>query len=69
MHAIDALSLKLDMRKYHEQADGIHEYINILEDAQRTALCIDETNPITDTSVLNIATVTMLSLQQFPCTT
>ena len=69
MHAIDALSLKLDMRKYHEQADGIHEYINILEDAQRTALCIDETNLVMDTSVINIATAAMLSSQQFPRTT
>ena len=57
------------MRKYQEQAKGIPEYINMIEDAQRTALCIDETNPITDTSVLNIATATMLSPQQFACTT
>ena len=68
-HAIDALSLQIDMRKYHQQADGITEYINMLEDAQRTALRIDETNPITDTSVLNIATAAMLSSQQFPRTT
>ena len=40
----------------------------MLEDAQRTSLCIDETKPITDTSVLNIATVTMLLLQQSPLT-
>ena len=57
------------MRKYQEQAKGIPEYINMIEDAQRTALCIDETNPITDTSVLNIATAAMLSSQKYPCTT
>ena len=68
-HAINALSLQLDMRKYHEQADRIPEYINMLEDAQRTALHIDETNPITDTSVLNIPTAMMLLLQQSPRTT
>ena len=33
MHSIDALSLQLDIWKYHEQADGIPEYINMLEDA------------------------------------
>ena len=68
-HAIDTFNLQLDMRKNHEQAYGIPEYINMLEDAQRTALCIDETNLITDTSVLNIATTDMLSSQQFPRTT
>ena len=68
-HAIDALSLQIDMRKYHQQADGINEYINKLEDAQRTSLRIDKTNPITDTSVLNIATAAMLSSQRPPRTT
>ena len=29
-HAIDALSLQIDMRKYHQQANGITEYINML---------------------------------------
>ena len=41
----------------------------MLEDAQRTALRIDETNPITDTSVLNIATAAMISSKQPPRTT
>ena len=59
-HAINALSLQLSMRKYHEQSDDIPNYINMLEDSQRTALRIDETNPITDTSMLNIATATMI---------
>ena len=68
-HAMDALSLQIDMRKYHLQADGIPEYINMLEDAQRTALRIDKTNPILDTFVLNIVTAKMLSSQQFPRTT
>ena len=69
MHVINDPSLQIDMRKYHLQADGIPEYINMLEDAQRTALLIDKTNPITDTSVLNIVTAVMLSTQQFPRTT
>ena len=49
------------MRKYHKQADGILEYINGPEDAECTALRIDETNPITDTSVFNIASAAMIS--------
>ena len=61
MHDINALSLQLDMRKYHKQADGILEYINVPEDAECTALRIDETNPITDTSVFNIASAAMIS--------
>ena len=68
-YAINYLSPQIDKQKYYQQADGIPEYINMLEDDQRTALRIDETNPITDTSVLNIATAAMLSSQQFPRTT
>ena len=68
-YAINYLSPQIDKQKYYQQADGIPEYINMLEDDQRTALRIDETNPITDTSVLNIATDTMLSSQLFPHTT
>jgi hypothetical protein len=47
-HTIDALSLQIEMREFHKAADGIPEYINMLEDAQRTVLRIDKGNPITD---------------------
>jgi hypothetical protein len=67
-HAIDALSLQIEMREFHKTADGIPEYINMLEDAQRTALRMDKNNPITDQSVLTIAINAMLSTQQFPRT-
>ena len=67
-HSIDALSLQIEMRDFHNKAVGVPEYINMLEDAQRTALRIDENNPITNKSVLNIATNAMLKTQQFPCT-
>ena len=65
-HAIDAPSLQVEMRRYHNSAKGIPEYINMLEDAQRTAIRIDHNNPITDESVLAIATSSMLLSQQFP---
>ena len=57
------------MKKYHLWANGIIEYINMLGNAQRTALRINKTNPITDMSVLNIATAAMILSQQFPRTT
>ena len=65
-HAIDSLSLQIEMREYHHAAEGVPEYINMLEDAQRTAIRIDKNNPITDASVLAVATASMMSSQQFP---
>ena len=67
-HAIDALSLQNAMCDYHLTAEGIPEYINMLEDAQRQALRIDENNPITDASVLVIATSAFLKDNRFPRT-
>jgi hypothetical protein len=57
------------MKEYHTQAAGIPEYINMLEDAQRAAIRINKKCPITDDSVLTIATAAMLETQQFPRTT
>ena len=54
------------MREYHLSAEGVPEYINMLEDAQRTAIRINQNNLITDSSVLADATASMLSSQQFP---
>ncbi len=64
-HAIDALSLQIAMRDYHHTAEGIPEYINMLEDAQRQALRINENNPITDASVLVIASAALLKDGRF----
>ena len=68
-HAIDALGLQIAMKEFHHQAEGIPEYINLLEDAQRTAIRIDKKNPITDASVLVIATTAMIADGRFPRTT
>ena len=67
-HAIDALSLQIAMQDYHLKAEGIPEYINMLEDAQCSALRIDENNPITDASVLVIATSALMKDSRFPRT-
>ena len=56
------------MRDYHHTAEGIPEYINMLEDAQRSALRIDANNPITNASVLVIATSAFLKDNRFPRT-
>ncbi|KAL7531028.1 hypothetical protein ACHAXR_003813, partial [Thalassiosira sp. AJA248-18] len=56
------------MRDYHNTAEGIPEYINMLEDAQRQALRIDSNNPITNASVLVIATSAFLKDNRFPRT-
>ena len=36
-HTIDILALQDEMRQYHVEFEGIPEYINALEDAQRRA--------------------------------
>ncbi len=33
LHAIDMISLRTNMHNYYTQADGIPQYINMLEDA------------------------------------
>ncbi len=37
LHAIDMISLRTNMHQYYIQADGIPQYINIMEDAQKKA--------------------------------
>ncbi len=35
LHAIDMISLRTNMHNYYTQANGIPQYINMLEDAQK----------------------------------
>jgi hypothetical protein len=35
LHAIDMISLRTNMHNYYTQADGVPQYINMLEDAQK----------------------------------
>ena len=37
LHALDLLALHNEMQRYHLEVEGIPEYINMLEDAQRQA--------------------------------
>jgi hypothetical protein len=37
LHAVDMISLRTNMHQYYVQSDGIPQYINMLEDAQKKA--------------------------------
>jgi hypothetical protein len=67
-HAIDILALQDEMRQYHIECEGIPEYINALEDAQRRAKRAGDDGEyvVTDATLLLIASTAMLKTQQFP---
>ena len=52
------------MQHYHQDMKGIPEYINTLEDAQKRSKRAG--NPITEDTLLLIATNTMISAERFP---
>ena len=56
------------MRLYHVEYEGIPEYINALDDAQRRAKRVgnDGEYVIIDATILLIASTAMLKTQQFP---
>ena len=54
-HAFDLLSLMDQMRQYNLEHEGVPEYINELEDAQKMAALSDESNNIADGTLLIIA--------------
>ena len=53
-----------EMQRYHLDIDGIPEYINMLEDAQRQAGLAVRT--ITDNTLLIFASTAMLTTERFP---
>ena len=59
LHALGVLTLQNEMHKMHLEAEGIPEYINLLEDAHKKA--VRAGNPITAATVVMIATNAMLS--------
>lgn len=64
LHALDILALQNKILRYHLDAEGIPEYINALEDAQKWALRTK--NLIMDVTLVIIVTNAMLSMVQFP---
>ena len=65
-HALDLLALHNEMQLYHLELEGIPEYINMLEDAQKQAGRDGRT--IADETLLLFATTAMLTTERFPIT-
>ena len=58
------LSLRTNMHQYYTQADGIPQYIIMLEDAQKKAKRADM--PIADVELVMMASAAVLAAQHFP---
>uniref|UniRef100_A0A7S4JRA9 Uncharacterized protein n=1 Tax=Odontella aurita TaxID=265563 RepID=A0A7S4JRA9_9STRA len=64
LHALDALALQNEMKGFHVTAEGIPEYINALEDSQKRSARAGQ--PITEITLVMIASNAMLTTGQFP---
>jgi hypothetical protein len=64
LHAIDMISLHTNMHQYYVQADGIPQYIIMLEDAQKKAKWAGM--PIADIKLVMMASAAVLAAQHFP---
>ena len=62
-HAFDLLALMDQMCQYHLEHEGVPEYINALEDAQKMTALSDESNDIADGTLLLIASTLTLKSQ------
>ena len=63
-HALELLALHNKMQRYHLKVEGIPEYINMLEDAQKQASRAGQT--IADETLLLFAKTVMLTTERFP---
>ncbi len=64
LHAIDMISLRTNMHNYYTQANGIPQYINMLEDAQKKAMRAGM--PIANVELVMMASAAVLAAQHFP---
>ncbi len=64
LHAIDMISLRTNMHQYYVQADGILQYIIMLEDAQKMAKQVGM--PIANIKLVMMALAAVLAAQHFP---
>jgi uncharacterized ParB-like nuclease family protein len=64
LHSIDMLTLRLSMQTYYKQADGIPQYIAMLEDAQKKEK--QANMPIVDAKLVMMALAAVLAVQHFP---
>ena len=65
-HVFDLLALMDQMRQYNMEYEGIPEYINALEEAQKMAALSDAINTIADGMLLLIASTSIHKSQRFP---
>ena len=63
-HALDLLALHIEMQSYHLEVEGIPDYTNMLEDAQRQAGRAG--HAISDKTLLFFASTEMLTSERFP---
>ncbi len=64
LHAINMMSLCSNMTQYYVQADGIPQFIIMMEDAQKKAK--QASMPIADVELVMIALAAVLAAQHFP---
>ncbi len=64
LHAIDMIFLCTNMHQYYIQADGIPQYINMLEDAQKKVKRAGM--PIADIELVMMALAAVLAARHFP---
>ena len=65
-HTLYLMVLHNEIQRYHLEVEGIPEYINMLEDAQKQAGRAGRT--IADKTLLLFATTAMLKMERFPRT-
>jgi hypothetical protein len=64
LHAVDIISLRTNMTQYSVQADGIPQFIVMMEDAQKKAKRAGM--PIADVELVMMASEAVLTAQHFP---
>jgi hypothetical protein len=64
LHAVDMLTLQTNMHGYYAQADGIPQYIIMLEEAQKKAKRAGM--PIADIELVMMASAAVLAAMHFP---
>jgi len=64
LHAADMISLRTNMTQYYVQADGIPQFIVMMEDAQKKAKRAGM--PIADVELVMMASAAVLAAQHFP---
>jgi hypothetical protein len=65
LHALNMIMLCIDMMQYYLQANGIPQFIVMIEDAQKKAM--RARMPIANDELIMMSSVAVLAAQHFPC--